>query len=300
LRKSLLAASAVALVLSACSKSTTPQAGGGSSPSAGSTPACDVASLNLVTAGTLTVGTDVPAYQPWFAGTGKHAPWSGVPNNGTGNPFTGEGYESAVTYAIAAQLGFTKDQVTWVPVNFNQSYKPGPKNFDFDINEVSVTPERATAVTFSDGYFDDNQALVVNKGTPIASATTVAELQNYKLGVQVGTTSFAFINDVIKPTQQPAVFDNSNDVIQALNNGQIDGYVVDSPTAYVNVLIGQAKKGVVVGQFPNTGEHFGLVLALGNPLVTCLNQAIAALKDNGTLASLQSQWLADLNYPVLQ
>ena len=130
--------------------------------------------------------------------------------------------------------------------------------------------------------------------------TTVAQLQSYKLGVQVGTTSFAFINDVIKPTQQPAVFDNSNDVIQALNNGQIDGYVVDSPTAYVNVLIGQAKKGVVVGQFPNTGEHFGLVLALGNPLVTCLNQAIAALKDNGTLASLQSQWLADLNYPVLQ
>jgi polar amino acid transport system substrate-binding protein len=300
LRKSLLAASAVALVLSACSKSTTPQAGGGSSPSSGSTPACDVASLNLVTAGTLTVGTDVPAYQPWFAGTGKHAPWSGVPNNGTGNPFTGEGYESAVTYAIAAQLGFTKDQVTWVPVNFNQSYKPGPKNFDFDINEVSVTPERATAVTFSDGYFDDNQALVVNKGTPIASATTVAELQNYKLGVQVGTTSFGFINDVIKPTKQPAVFDNSNDVIQALNNGQIDGYVVDSPTAYVNVLIGQAKNGVVVGQFPNTGEHFGLVLALGNPLVTCLNQAIAALKVNGSLASQQSQWLADLNYPVLQ
>jgi polar amino acid transport system substrate-binding protein len=300
LRKSLLAASAVALVLSACSKSTTPQAGGGSSPSSGSTPACDVASLNLVTAGTLTVGTDVPAYQPWFAGTGKHAPWSGVPNNGTGNPFTGEGYESAVTYAIAAQLGFTKDQVTWVPVNFNQSYKPGPKNFDFDINEVSVTPERATAVTFSDGYFDDNQALVVNKGTPIASATTVAELQNYKLGVQVGTTSFGFINDVIKPTKQPAVFDNSNDVIQALNNGQIDGYVVDSPTAYVNVLIGQAKNGVVVGQFPNTGEHFGLVLALGNPLVTCLNQAIAALKGDGILASLQSQWLADLNYPVLQ
>jgi len=297
LRKSLLAASAVALVLSACSKSTPQES---PAPASGSTLSCDVASLNLVTAGTLTVGTDVPAYQPWFAGTGKHTPWNGVPSNGTGNPYTGQGYESAVTYAIADQLGFTKNQVAWVPVNFNESYKPGPKNFDFDINEVSVTPERATAVTFSDGYYDDNQALVVNKGTPIASATTIAQLQSYKLGVQVGTTSFGFINDVIKPTQQPAVFDNSNDVIQALNNGQIDGYVVDSPTAYVNVLIGQAKKGVVVGQFPNTGEHFGLVLALGNPLVTCLNQAIAALKDDGTLASLQSQWLADLNYPVLQ
>ena len=297
LRKSLLAASAVALVLSACSKNTPQES---PAPASGSTPSCDVASLNLVTAGTLTVGTDVPAYQPWFAGTGKHTPWNGVPSNGTGNPYTGQGYESAVTYAIADQLGFTKDQVAWVPVNFNESYKPGPKNFDFDINEVSVTPERATAVTFSDGYFDDNQALVVNKGTPIASATTIAQLQSYKLGVQVSTTSFGFINDVIKPTQQPAVFDNSNDVIQALNNGQIDGYLVDAPTAYVNVLIGQAKKGVVVGQFANTGEHFGLVFALGNPLVTCVNQAIAALKNDGTLASLQSQWLADLNYPVLQ
>jgi polar amino acid transport system substrate-binding protein len=297
-RKSLLATAAVALLLVGCSKSTT-QTTGGASPSAGATPNCDVASLNLVTAGTLTVGTDVPAYQPWFAGTGKNAPWNGVPNNGTGNPYTGEGYEAAVTYAIADKLGFTKDQVVWTPINFNQSYKPGAKGFDFDINEVSVTPERATAVTFSDGYFDDNQALVVNKGTPLASATSIADLADAKLGVQIGTTSYTFITDVIKPTQQPAVFDNSNDVIQALNNGQIDGYVVDAPTAYVNVLIGQAKKGVVVGQFANTGEHFGLVFSLGNPLVSCVNQAIASLKDDGTLDSLRSQWLADLDYPVL-
>jgi polar amino acid transport system substrate-binding protein len=297
-RRTLLATAAVAMLLVGCSKSTTPTADG-ASPSAGTTPNCDVAGLNLVAPGTLTVGTDVPAYQPWFAGTGKHAPWNGVPNNGTGNPYTGEGYESAVTYAIAEKLGFTKDQVVWAPVNFNQSYKPGAKNFDFDINEVSVTPERATAVTFSDGYFDDNQALVVNKGTPIASATSIADLADAKLGVQIGTTSYSFITDVIKPTKQPAVFDNSNDVIQALNNGQIDGYVVDAPTAYVNVLIGQAKKGVVVGQFANTGEHFGLVLALGNPLVSCVNQAIASLKDDGTLDSLRSQWLADLDYPVL-
>jgi polar amino acid transport system substrate-binding protein len=294
----LFATAIVGLLLVGCSESTT-QSGGGASPSASGTANCDVSSLNLVTPGTLTVGTDVPAFQPWFAGTGKHAPWNGVPNNGTGNPYTGEGYESAVTYAIAEQLGFTKDQVAWVPVNFNQSYKPGPKDFDFDINEVSVTPERATAVTFSDGYFDDNQALVVNKGTPIASATSIADLAGYKLGVQIGTTSFQFITDTIQPTEQPAVFDNSNDVIQALNNGQIDGYVVDAPTAYVNVLIGQAKNGVVVGQFANNGEHFGLVLSLGNPLVTCVNQAIASLTDDGTLENLRSQWLADLDYPVL-
>jgi polar amino acid transport system substrate-binding protein len=295
----LLVAFAFALLLSACSKSTNSASGGSPSANPSASVDCSPSALTLVTPGKLTVGTDVPAYQPWFAGTGKDGPWNGVPDNGTGNPFSGQGYESAVTYAIAQKLGFTKDQVTWVPVNFNESYKPGPKNFDFDINEVSVTPERATAVTFSDGYFDDNQALVVNKGTPIASATSIADLQQYKLGVQIGTTSFSFVQDVIKPTAQPSVYDNSTDVIQALNNGQIDGYVVDAPTAYVNVLIGQAKKGVVVGQFANTGEHFGLVMSLGSPLVTCVNQAIASLKDDGTLESLRSQWLADLNYPVL-
>jgi polar amino acid transport system substrate-binding protein len=298
-RKSLLVTFACALLLSACSKSTTGATGGAGTPSAGSTPDCTPSALTLVTSGKLTVGTDVPAYQPWFAGTGKDGQWNGVPDNGTGNPYSGQGYESAVAYAIAQKLGFTKDQVTWVPVNFNESYKPGPKNFDFDINEVSVTPERATAVTFSDGYFDDNQALVVNKGTPIASATSIADLKQYKLGVQIGTTSFSFVQDHIKPTTQPNVYDNSTDVIQALNNGQIDGYVVDAPTAYVNVLIGQAKKGVVVGQFANTGEHFGLVMSLGSPLVTCVNQAIASLKSDGTLDSLRTQWLADLNYPVL-
>jgi polar amino acid transport system substrate-binding protein len=300
LRKSLLVTVAgVLLLLSTACAESTPEAGGGATPSAGQTASCDAASLNLVTAGTLTVGTDVPAFQPWFGGTGKEGKWKGVPNQGTGNPYTGEGYESAVTYAIADQLGFTKDQVTWVPVAFNESYAPGPKDFDFDINEVSVTPERSGAVTFSDGYFDDNQAIVVNKGTPIASATSIADLTGYKLGVQIGTTSFQFVQDQIQPTEQPAVFNNSTDVIQALNNKQIDGYVVDAPTAYVNVLIGQAKNGVVVGQFANTGEHFGLVLALGNPLVDCVNQAIATLKDDGTLESLRSQWLADLDYPVL-
>jgi len=298
-RRSLLVSLSFVLLLSACSKSSNEATGGGGTPSAGGTPNCTPSALTLVNSGKLTIGTDVPAYQPWFAGTGKEGPWNGVPDNGTGNPYSGQGYESAVAYAIAQKLGFTKDQVTWVPVNFNESYKPGPKNFDFDINEVSVTPERATAVTFSDGYFDDNQALVVNKGTPIASATSIADLQQYKLGVQIGTTSFQFVQDVIKPTTQPNVYDNSTDVIQALNNGQIKGYVVDAPTAYVNVLIGQAKNGVVVGQFANTGEHFGLVMSLGSPLVTCVNQAIASLKNEGTLDSLRSQWLADLNYPVL-
>jgi polar amino acid transport system substrate-binding protein len=255
---------------------------------------------DLVQEGTLTIGTDVPAFQPWVAGTGEQGPWEGVPDEGTGNPYSGEGYESAVAYAIADQLRFTEDQVEWVAVPFNNAYAPGPKDFDFDINQVSVTPEREAGATFSDGYYDVSQALVVNKGTPIASATTVADLKGYQLGVQIGTTSLDLIEEVIQPDKQPRVFDRSVDVIQALNNEQIDGYVVDAPTAYVNVLIGQAENGVVVGQFPEQGEHFGLVFELDNPLVECVNIAIGALEADGTLQALQEEWLADLTYPVLQ
>jgi polar amino acid transport system substrate-binding protein len=250
--------------------------------------------------GVLTVGTDVPAFQPWVAGTGEEGAWEGVPNEGTGNPYSGEGYESAVAYAIAEEMGFGEDQVTWTVVPFNNSYAPGPKEFDFDINQVSVTPEREGGATFSDGYYDVSQALVVNKGTPIADATSIADLKTYQLGVQIGTTSLDIVNEVIQPDRQPRVFDRSVDVIQALNNEQIDGYVVDAPTAYVNVLIGQAKNGVVVGQFPEQGEQFGLVFELDNPLVECVNIAIGALEADGTLQALQDEWLADLTYPVLQ
>lgn len=264
------------------------------------TACADAHAGDLFEPGALTIGTDVPAFQPWVAGTGKEGPWEGVPDEGTGNPYSGEGYESAVAYAIAEQLGFSDDQVAWVAVPFNNSYAPGPKDFDFDINQISVTPEREGAVTFSDGYYDVSQALVVNEGTPIADATSIADLKPYQLGVQIGTTSLDLIDEVIQPDRQPRVFDRSVDVIQALNNEQIDGYVVDAPTAYVNVLIGQAKHGVVVGQFPEQGEHFGLVFEQDDPLVECVNIAIAALEADGTLRSLEDRWLADLTYRVLQ
>jgi polar amino acid transport system substrate-binding protein len=297
-RKILVALAALTMMLTGCAAQSTTHA---TSPApSGSALDCTPSKLNLLTPGQLTIGTDNPAYQPWFAGTGKYGPWKGVPNNGTGNPASGEGYESGVAYAIAQQLGFTKDQVKWIPVGFNESYKPGPKNFDFYLAQVSVTPQRAEAVTFSDGYYDVNQAIIANKGTPIASATSIADLQKYKLGVQVGTTSYDFVQNTIKPTQQPAVYDNENDVIAALNAGQVQGIVTDAPDAYVIVLIGEAKHSVVVGQFANQGEHFGLVFSKGNSLVACVDKAIATLKSNGTLTSLQSKWLADLNYKVLQ
>ncbi len=297
----------LAVVTAACastSSSSSTSAGGSTSTSAAPATAADCAAQNagsLYKSGTLTIATDNPAYQPWFGGTGTYGDWTAKPNSGTGNPASGEGFESAVAYAIADQMGFTKDQVAWTPVNFNLSYKPGPTSYDFYIGQVSYSAQRAQAVDFSVGYYDDNQALVANKGTPIASATTIADLKSYKLGAQVGTTSYQYIVDNIQPTQQPAVYDTSTDVITALNNEQIDGYLVDVPTAYVNVLIGQAKNGVVVGQFPNNGEYFGTTFSKGSALVSCVNMAIDALKSDGTLASLQTKYLADLNkYPVLK
>jgi polar amino acid transport system substrate-binding protein len=305
MRKWILTLAALTMLATACSEEATPRADDGTpteSPAEEQTAAtcAEDHAADFFQPDTLTVGTDVPAFQPWVAGTGEQGAWEGVPDEGTGNPFSGEGYESAVAYAIAEQLGFSEDQVEWVVVPFNNSYAPGSKDFDFDINQVSVTPEREQGATFSDGYYDVSQALVVNKGTPIADAASIADLQQYQLGVQIGTTSLDLVNEVIQPERQPRVFDRSVDVIQALNNGQIDGYVVDAPTAYVNVLIGQAENGVVVGQFPEQGEHFGLVFELDDPLVECVNLAIAAMREDGTLQSLEDEWLADLTYPVLE
>jgi polar amino acid transport system substrate-binding protein len=304
MRRWVLAVASLAVLAAACGEDTPPADDGtpSESPAEEMTAAvcAEAHAADFFQEGTLTVGTDVPAFQPWVAGTGTQGPWEGVPNEGTGNPYSGEGYESAVAYAIAEQLGFSDDEVEWVVVPFNNSYAPGPKDFDFDINQVSVTPEREAGTTFSDGYYEVSQALVVNKGTPIADATSIADLKTYQLGVQIGTTSLDLVNEVIQPDNQPRVFDRSVDVIQALNNEQIDGYVVDAPTAYVNVLIGQAENGVVVGQFPSQGEHFGLVFEKDNPLVECVNIALAALEADGTLQALEDEWLADLTYPVLQ
>jgi polar amino acid transport system substrate-binding protein len=304
MRKWILALAAMTLLAAACSEETPPADGEepAESPAEEMTAAACAEShaSDFFQEGTLTIGTDVPAFQPWVAGTGEEGAWEGVPDEGTGNPYSGEGFESAVAYAIAEQLGFTEDQVEWTVVPFNNAYAPGPKDFDFDINQVSVTPEREGGATFSDGYYDVSQALVVNKRTPIASATSITDLKQYQLGVQIGTTSLDLIEEVIQPDKQPRVFDRSVDVIQALNNEQIDGYVVDAPTAYVNVLIGQAENGVVVGQFPEQGEQFGLVFELDNPLVECVNIAIGALEADGTLQALEDEWLADLTYPVLQ
>ena len=272
--------------------------GGGSKKSSSSTSGagCSKDSLNLVTSGKLTVGTDNPAYPPWFGGTQKK-PWK------VSDPNSGEGFESAVAYAVAKQLGFSKGDVKWVVVPFDQSFRPGSKNFDFDINQISFTPQRAKAVSFSDSYYNVNQALIGIKGSPITKVKTQADIKRYKLGVQLGTTSYQYVVKNIKPSQQPSVYNNSQDVTSALKAHQIDGVVVDLPTAFFITGSGEVPNSEVVGQFPTVGtpEHFGMVFSKGNSLVSCVNKALAKLKSDGTLPKIQREWLSNkASAPVLK
>ena len=254
---------------------------------------CDKGSLNLVNAGQLTVGTDNPAFPPWFGGAEK-APWK------VSNPYSGEGYESAVAYAVATKLGFAKSEVKWIVVPFNTSFAPGAKKFDFDINQISYKPARATAVDFSDSYYNVNQALVAIKGTPITKAVGIDGIKPFKLGVQIGTTSYDYIINNIKPSKKPAVFDTNDAAVAALKNKQIDGLVVDLPTAFYITAV-QVPKGKILGQFPTVGtpEHFGMIFEKGNSLVSCVNDALTKLRTDGTLGSLQAKWL-QADAPVLK
>jgi polar amino acid transport system substrate-binding protein len=206
-----------------------------------------------------------------------------------------------VTYAVAKQLGFAKNDVKWIVVPFNTSFAPGPKKFDFDINEISYTPARAKVVGFSDSYYDVNQAVVGKRGTKIAQAQSTADLQGFKLGAQLGTTSYQYIKEFIKPSKQPAVFDTNDAAVAALKNGQIDGLVVDLPTAFY-VTAAQVPNSKIVGQFPtgNAGERFGMVFQKGNKLVGCVNHSLNQLKADGTLQKIQDKWLAKVGgAPIL-
>jgi polar amino acid transport system substrate-binding protein len=266
-----LAATAAA-GLAACGSTAAPSASGTTNPAA-----CSYAAIQsvLYQKGALTVATDKPVYPPWFEGN---------------NPANGKGYESAVAYAIAKELGFKTGQVHWAYEPFNASYAPGPKKFDFDVNEVSYTAQRATAVSFSNSYYDVQQAVVALKGSPIATKHSPAELKSYVYGDQIGTTSLAFITGSIQPTAQPKVFSTLNDVKQALQTHQIAAFVTDTPTAQY-ISSSQIPGTEMVAQFPSTGEHYGLLFSKGNSLVGCVNKAIAKLKANGTLAALQKRYL---------
>jgi polar amino acid transport system substrate-binding protein len=255
---------------------------------------CEEDSPDLVTPGQLTVGTDNPAFPPWFEGKKRFEPW-----DPTTAP-TKKGYEAEVAYGIARELGFADAEVKWTVVPFLQSFRPGPKKFDFDINQISYKPERAQAVDFSDSYYDVEQAIVALESNPIARAKSLDDLKERKLGAVVGTTSLDAINERIEPSREPSVYDTNNDVVAAIKAKQIDGAAVDFPTALYMAAV-QLDDGTVVGRLTaeEGGEYFGVVLEKDSPLTECVNEAIAALHDDGTIERLQQKWLGG-SAPVLE
>jgi polar amino acid transport system substrate-binding protein len=240
--------------------------------------ACTPAKLATHTKGVLTVATDSPAYPPYF----EH-----------NNPKNGEGLESAVAYAVAKKLGYAPDKVKWVVEPFDSSYAPGPKSFDFDINEISITPARSKVVTFSTPYYTNPQGILVKAGTSLAHATSLAAFKHAKIGVQIGTTSLAAVTAGIKPSQQPDVFNTSNDVVNAFKIGRVNAIVVE--------LTSELKGSTIAGQFSAAGgDRWGLLMAKGDPIAGCVNRAVGALRTDGTLAALSKRWISSAaKVPVL-
>jgi polar amino acid transport system substrate-binding protein len=292
LRRRLVPAAALvlgSLALAACGSSTSST--GSSSPSTSttataSTNACLKDSLQTLKPGVLTVATGDPAFPPW------------VSDN---KPESGKGYEAAVTYAVAKQLGYAPADVAWIRTSFDSAIAPGPKKFDVNIQQFSISDDRKKVVDFSSGYYDLTQVVVSYKGSPIAGVTTVAGLKDAKLGAAVGTTSLQAITNVVQPTNKPSVYNDNAAAVTALKNKQIDGLVVDLPTAFY-LAAAEIPNGVIVGQLPGSSsekEQLGLLLAKNSPLTSCVTQAVDALKADGTLAQLQDTWLASQGAPVL-
>lgn len=276
--RGLTAIAVLALALTAACAPTSDSDGGSASGSASaSLSQCEPATLPVVTKGTLTVATDDPAYEPWFSDN---------------DPTNGKGYESAVAYAVAGKLGFTKNQVKWTKAGFNQVIQPGKKDFDFDINQFSISAQRAKAVDFSSPYYSASQAIITLKDSRYAGATSLADLKGAKLGAQIATTSLTAI-DQIAPTTAPLVYDDTSKAGQALQNKQVDAIVADLPTAYY-LTSAEITGGKIVGEFqPTKGEQekFGLLLSKGSKLTPCVTAAVDSLDSDGTLTKLQDQWL---------
>ena len=265
--------------LAACGDGDEEPAGSSGEPAATATATaaadeCAPDQLALKQDGTLTVGTDKPAYPPYFEDD---------------DPANGKGFESAVAYAIAEKLGI--DEVTWSVVPFNASFAPGPKDFDFDINQISITPKRAERVDFSDPYYTAPQAVIALKESDAASATSLAELADAKIGVQIGTTSLDAVTESITPSGQPQVFNDSNDTVRALKTKRVDAIVVDLPTAFY-LTAAEVPEAKIVGQFDAPGgDDWGVVLEKDSALTACVNQAIGELEESGELQDITDQWM---------
>ncbi|WP_370187123.1 ABC transporter substrate-binding protein [Aeromicrobium sp.] len=237
------------------------------------------ADLDLHKAGTLTIATDSPAYEPWFTDD---------------DPTNGKGYEGAVARAVAEKLGFAPEKVTWVTQGFNEAIKPGAKSFDFDINQFSITSEREKVVDFSSPYYKAKQGVITLADSTYADVTSLAGLKDAKVGAQVGTTSLEATQQ-LGLTTDPLVYDDTTKAAQALQNGQVDAIIADVPSAFY-LVAAELDGAKLVGQFePRTGEseEFGLLLDKDSALTPCVSAAVDALKDDGTLEKLQQQWLSD-------
>ncbi|MEY4654840.1 MAG: hypothetical protein RL523_239 [Actinomycetota bacterium] len=241
---------------------------------------------DTITPGKLTIGTGNPAYEPWVVGD---------------DPASGEGFEAAVAYAVAEKLGFAKEDVVWVRTTFDEAIAPGPKNFDFNLQQYSITEERKANVDFSSAYYETAQVVVTTASSPAAGATSIADLKNFLIGAATGTTSYDAIVNVIKPTQAALAFNNNDDAKAALTSGQVDAIVLDLPTAlYASCC--ELDGGTLIGQLPTAdkGDQFGLVLDKGSKLTAAVTKAVDDLRADGTLAALEEKWLtADAGIPVL-
>lgn len=269
---------ALTLVAAACSSDS------GDSDTTVASASCDVADLSLVTAGQLTVATGEPAFPPWVGTTD---------GEGFDDPESQLGFEAGLVYAIAAELGFADTDVVWTRIGFNEAIAPGPKDWDFNLQQYSITADRDEVVDFSNPYYVTKQALVVYPDSPYASATTIDDLKTAILGAQIGTTSLDFIEDVIQPDTKPNVYDENVDLEAAMNAGQIDGLVLDLPTGYFVTAV-QVEGSIIAGQFEAEAaapDQYGMLFADGNPLVACVNTALETLRSNGTLQDLEDTYL---------
>jgi len=242
----------------------------------------------FVTPGKFTVATGEPAYYPYVIDDA---------------PESGKGFESAVAYAVAEQLGFDADDVVWVRTGFDEAIQPGPKTFDVNLQQFSITDARKATVDFSSPYYSTPQAVITIKGSKAEGATSIADLADVVIGAQTGTTSLEAINDVIKPTQDATVFNTNDDAVLALTSGQIDALVVDLPTAFY--LTGaELDDGVLIGQLPaedGISDEWGLLLDKDSTLTADVTAAVDALTADGTLAQIADTWLgADAGAAVLE
>ena len=268
----------LALLAGCGGKKSSSSSGGGEGEGTTATASdCTPSKMQTHSAGELTVATDKPAYPPYFE---------------EDEPANGEGFESAVAYAIGKQLGYPKAKIKWTVEPFDSSYAPGPKDFDFDVNEISITPTREKAVDFSVSYYSANQAVVALEDSDAAKAKSLAELKDTKIGVQINTTSLSAVDEEIEPSSKPEVFNGSGDVVTALKNGQVEAVVVDLPTA-LYLTAAQVENATIVGQFGKAeGEEWGALLAKGSPLTGCVSGAIEALEESGELEKITQRWMS--------